>query len=227
MNPWQKNYLSSQNFQRLGMAFLAAALFNLLLFSLPAILGNLRVESLEILPDNPINFLRIRPEIPPPDKPRKKQVEEKKEEVIKKPNVKKPELIIQKPKITPPQLEFDINPRLQMGMKVAAPAAIKPVPLQTEFAMGDVDTTPMPTMRLQPIYPHRAKRTNTTGFVDIRFLVDTTGTVQSLKIIRAVPTGIFEDSVRQAVTRWKFQPGMKDGRAVNTWMITTIRFELD
>ena len=227
MNPWQKRNLSLQNLQRLGLAFLAAALFNLLLFSLPAILGNLRVESLTTLPDNAVNFVRMRPETqPPPEKPKKKKIEEKKQEIIK-PNIKKQELITQKPKIKPPELTFDINPRLQMGMKVSAPAVLKPIPLQTEFEMGDVDTTPMPTMSIKPVYPYRAKRMNTTGAVDIRFLVDRTGTVQTLEILKAVPPGVFEDSVRQAVARWKFQPGRKDGKAVSTWMVTTIKFELD
>jgi periplasmic protein TonB len=226
VNPWQKSNFSLQNLQRLGLAFLAAVIFNILLFSLPAILGNLRVESLTLLPDNAINFVRMRPETPPPEKPKQKKIEEKKQEVIK-PNLEKPELSTQKPDIKPPELSFDINPRLQMGMKVAAPAAIKPIPLQTEFEMGDVDTTPMPTMKLNPVYPYRAKRTHTTGAVDVRFLVDTTGTVRSLEILKAIPPGIFEDSVRQAITRWKFQPGRKDGKTVSTWMVTTINFELN
>lgn len=227
VTPWQKSNDSLQNLQRFGLAIIAAIIFNILLFSLPAILGNIQVESLKILPDNIINFVHQRPEIPPPEKPKKQKIEEKKQETIK-PKVKKPELISQKLEIKPPELSFDINPKLQMGMKVAAPAAvIKPVALQTEFEMGDVDTMPMPNMRLKPVYPHRAKRMNITGSVNIRFLVDTTGTVQSLEILKAVPEGVFDDSVRRAVTRWKFQPGRKDGKAVNTWMVTTIKFELN
>ena len=226
MNPWKKSSDFLQGLKRLGFGLIAAALFNILLFSLPAILGNFRVESLKILPDDGINFVRMRPETPPPEKPKKKKPEETKQETIK-PKMKKPVLTTQKPEIKPPELTFDINPRLQMGMKVAAPAVIKPIPLQTEFEMGDVDATPMPTMKLKPVYPYRAKRMNTTGAVEVRFLVDTTGTVRFLQILKAVPAGIFEDSVRQAVTRWKFQPGRKDGKVVNTWVVTTINFELD
>lgn len=226
LNPWKKSSYSLQYLRRLGLAFIVAALFNTLLFALPAFLANLRVESLEIESANAINFVRLRPEIPAPEKPKKKKIEKIKQEIIK-PTLKKQELITQKLKITPPELNFDINPRLQMGMKIAAPAVVKGPPLQTEFEIGDVDATPMPTVKLEPVYPYRARRMNTTGSVDIRFLVDSTGTVQTLEILKADPEGIFEDSVRQAVTRWKFQPGRKDGKAVKTWMVTTITFELD
>lgn len=226
VNPWHEKKPFFKDLQRLGLALVAAALFNVLLFALPAILGNLRVESLNVLPDNSLNFVHMRAKTLSPEKPKKKKSVEKKEKIIS-PKLKQPVLVSQKPEFKPPELQFDINPRLQMGMQIAAPAASKPSFRQTEFEMGDVDSTPMPTMKLNPIYPYRAKRMNTTGAVDVRFLVDTTGTVRSVEILKAVPSGIFEDSVRKAVRRWKFQPGRKDGKAVNIWMVTTINFELD
>lgn len=212
-----------QGLPRLVPALIAAVAFNLLLFSLLAFLGSLRVETAKIHFDDSVNFIRMRPEIPP-EKPEKKKVEEKKPE-IPKPAVKTLEPVVKKPEFKPPKLEFDINPRLQMGMKVAAPPVLKKV--KTAFEMGDVDAIPMTTMKLKPVYPYRARRTHITGAVDIRFLVDTTGSVRMLEILKAVPPKIFEDSVRQAVTRWKFQPGRKDGKPVNTWMVTTIKFELE
>lgn len=212
---------------RLGKAFLLAAAFNLILFSLPALLGSLQRPVVD-RSDRPISFIRIKPERPPPLEKIKEKVEEKKTE-IKKPKLKKTETVIEKPKLSPPELRFDINPRLQMGMQVTAPPAekvIKSVPLQTEFEIGGVDIIPMVTKRLKPVYPFRAKRMGITGEVDIRFLVDSNGSVSNIQIINSTPPDVFNESVRRAVSRWRFQPGQKDHRAVNTWMTTTIHFQL-
>ncbi len=214
---------------RLGKAFFLAAAFNLVLFSLPALLGSLQRQVVDTWSERPVSFMRIKPELPPPPEKIKKKTEEKKDE-IKKPKLKKPEPVLQKPKITPPELLFDINPSLQMGMQVAAPPAekaIKAIPLQTEFEMGTVDVIPMVTMRLEPVYPFRAKRMRITGKVDIRFMVDSNGSVSNFQIIKGTPPNVFDESVRKAVSRWKFQPGQKEGRAVNTWMTTTIHFKLE
>ncbi len=228
---WQgDSYLSGGRMRlrvRLGKAFFLAVAFNLVLFSLPALLGTLQQQITDTWPEKPISFIRIKPERTPPPEKIKKKIEEKKTE-IKKPKLKKPEPVLQKPKITPPELLFDINPRLQMGMQVAAPPAEKIIrPLQTEFEMGAVDVIPMVTMRLKPVYPFRAKRMRITGKVDIRFLVDNNGSVSNIQVIEAAPPNIFDESVRKAVSRWRFQPGKKEGRAVNTWMTTTIHFELE
>lgn len=214
---------------RLGKAFFLAAAFNLVLFSLPALLGSLQRQVVDTWPDRPVSFIRVKPELPPPPQKIKEKIEEKKTE-IKKPKLKKQEPVLQKPKLKPPELLFDINPRLQMGMQVAAPPAekvIKHIPLQTEFEMGKVDIFPMVTRRLEPVYPFRAKRMGITGKVDIRFMVDTNGSVSDLQIIESTPPNVFDESVRKAVNRWRFQPGQKDNRAVNTWMTTTIHFKLE
>ncbi len=85
----------------------------------------------------------------------------------------------------------------------------------------------MAVFKMKPIYPYRAKRLNITGKVDVKFLVDEKGYVSSIKILKSIPDGIFDESVRKALASWRFSPGEFDGRAVSTWVVTTIEFDME
>ena len=95
------------------------------------------------------------------------------------------------------------------------------------FDMDEVDVIPQTVSAIQPFYPYRAKRLSTVGYVTIRFLVDTNGDVSKLSIVESSPNGIFDQSVRDTVPKWKFRPGRKDGKPVRTWLRKTIEFTLD
>lgn len=95
------------------------------------------------------------------------------------------------------------------------------------YTTDQVDAVPSVVGQPRPAYPYRARRRNIEGWVKVRFLVDDAGRVHDLTVLRASPKGVFEAAVRDAVPRWRFQPGLKEGRAVNVWVETTIQFELD
>jgi protein TonB len=128
-----------------------------------------------------------------------------------------------------PKTQFSINPMLSTGMPVAVPdmADRNTDSMPNAFGLADVDQPPAPLFQLKPDYPYSAKRSNTTGKVSVMFLVDRTGKVLDVRILSAEPEGVFEDSVRSALAKWKFVPGKLRGRNVQTWVATTIRFELD
>jgi protein TonB len=92
--------------------------------------------------------------------------------------------------------------------------------------VGEIDEQPVGIATIKPVYPFHARRRGTEGYVTVQFLVDRAGEVQELSIVEAKPSGVFERSVRKTVPRWRFRPGKKDGRAVETWVRMTIRFEL-
>ena len=58
-------------------------------------------------------------------------------------------------------------------------------------------------------------------------VLNSDGRVDEVKVINARPPGVFEETVRQAVSAWRFQPGTIMGEPVKTRVITTIRFELE
>lgn len=137
---------------------------------------------------------------------------------------------------------------IQKPAPVAAPAVVETQPVKnavnvTKEAAAQVqeladqepkiyeqmslDTIPTAQSKNKPDYPYRARRMNVTGFVEIRFLVNNSGRVEKVEIIQAKPKGVFEESVRETVLGWRFNPGIKNNRAVATWMATTIDFGLE
>lgn len=69
-----------------------------------------------------------------------------------------------------------------------------------------------------PVYPPLAKRTNIRGVVKLEVVVRPNGTVKSTRVLGGNPVLI--DSAKDAVQRWKFEPGPQE-----TTEIEQIRFE--
>lgn len=64
-------------------------------------------------------------------------------------------------------------------------------------------------------YPRRALRRNVEGYVVVSFTVTKTGDVADIKVVEAEPKGYFEDSVMEAVEKYKFQPRIVNGNPVD------------
>ncbi|PIE64074.1 MAG: hypothetical protein CSA26_09935 [Desulfobacterales bacterium] len=110
--------------------------------------------------------------------------------------------------------------------KAPMPGLPKHGPPRSRFNPDEVDKMPEPVATSQPMYPYRAKRLGIEGMVRIRFLVNKAGKTDLFKILEAKPPEAFDSTVERTVKNWKFKPAIKDGRAVETWVETTIRFEL-
>lgn len=135
------------------------------------------------------------------------------------------------PEVTKTQPKFEFaNPTMGIDANFSG-VAIKintfDIPqVKTEYLIGEVDQVPVPTLQFPPDYPYHAKRQGTEGVVSIRFLVTSEGKVSSFSVLKGVPEGVFDEATRRCVLRWKFQPGMKDGERVDTWVEMDIEFEL-
>ncbi len=218
----------------LGRSLVGAIIINLLLFcSLPGLISvtqqDTDVESLNV-----VNFTRIKPEPPPP--PDKPKPEEKKPEepqkVVKMTQVRPTRVAPKSFKMNLPQMDLDIDPRLTGGVPVVAPPPqVQPqeatVDFNGLFDMGDLDTIPVPSFKTNPRYPYRAKRMGLEGEVKIRFRVDKEGVVSDVTIVEATPPEVFDKSVIDAVSTWKYTPGELSGRRVATIVTTTILFKLE
>lgn len=130
-------------------------------------------------------------------------------------------------KLDAPAFKFDAPADVAMGVAVNAPETPPRTALNDFYGMQDVDQAPVATVKTQPVYPYRARRLNLDGEVDVKFLVDTGGRVSRIRILRAAPKGLFDDSVMRALSSWRFTPGKVEGRPVNTWVTTTIAFRMD
>lgn len=100
-----------------------------------------------------------------------------------------------------------------------------PLPANT-FDISQLDVPPRPSFQARPQYPFALRRAGVAGEALVDFVVDTDGNVQRAYAIRATHPG-FADAAVAAVQRWRFRPGQKAGRAVNTHMQVPIVFTLN
>jgi len=129
-------------------------------------------------------------------------------------------------------LPFEINTRLPGGpgtleLPEFRPGDIASLDHDNLFNMSELDQPLMSLMRLPPVYPVSAKNRGVEGWVKIQFIVTQQGDVEEIKIIRAEPEKLFNASVVQCVSAWRFKPGNINGIPVKTKVETTIRFELN
>lgn len=111
-----------------------------------------------------------------------------------------------------PRPTFDTVSGEKPGIFV--PGDGKPTDYSDRNRVGALDGTAVIIIAVAPQYPVQATRNNVEGFVELEFTILPDGTVDEVEIIRADPPGVFEQSARQAILRWKFQPRMVDGRPV-------------
>jgi protein TonB len=99
--------------------------------------------------------------------------------------------------------------------------------LQIEiFDVIKVDQMPVVKSRATPVYPFEMRRKKIEGDVVVDFIVTTEGNVVNAFAARSSRVD-FEATAINAVCKWKFAPGMKNGRPVNTHMQVPIVFSLN
>jgi protein TonB len=94
------------------------------------------------------------------------------------------------------------------------------------FDISKLDQIPVATVQVRPQYPFEMRRAGISGQVVVDFIVDTSGLVHNAYAASSTQRD-FESSAVQAVSKWRFRPGRKGGRAVNTHMQVPIVFTLN
>ena len=93
------------------------------------------------------------------------------------------------------------------------------------YPVGAGVTAPVVTYRPEPEYTKAAGRKKVQGAVILYLEVDTTGHPRNIKVKRGLGYGLDEKAV-EAVSRWKFRPGMKDGKPVIVAATVEVNFRL-
>lgn len=94
------------------------------------------------------------------------------------------------------------------------------------FDVSKLDTQPQARIQGKPIYPIDMRRSGIAGEVLVEFIIDTNGDVQNAFAVRSSQRE-FEAPAVQAVSKWKFRPGKKGGRVVNSRRQIPIVFSLN
>ena len=75
-------------------------------------------------------------------------------------------------------------------------------------------------------YPPMAAENNVQGKVIVQFVVDKTGKVGEVKVVRSVDKDLDHEAVRVCQALPKFTPGRQNGRPVSVWYTLPIQFKL-
>ena len=78
----------------------------------------------------------------------------------------------------------------------------------------------------KPDYPRIAKRHGYEGLVVLNVFVMESGNVGKIEIRKSSGYDVLDNSALDAVRKWIFIPGKKNGRAIQSWVVVPIRFDL-
>lgn len=92
-----------------------------------------------------------------------------------------------------------------------------------EFYM--VEQKPELVHSVAPVYPEIARKAGLTGKVFLKFLVDKTGRVSNVSVLRGQE--IFRQAAIDAILQFKFKAAQQNDKPVSVWMTQPISFRLN
>jgi protein TonB len=90
--------------------------------------------------------------------------------------------------------------------------------------VADLPVTPRKIGDVRPVYPEFARAARLEGTVIMEAVLDTTGRVTQLRVIKSAP--MFDQAALDAVRQWQYTPSLYGGRPVSVLMTITVRFTL-
>jgi protein TonB len=155
-------------------------------------------------------------EPPPPPPPEEEKREEPKPNLSDAPQ--------------PVNLNFDLDVAVGTGGALAslggeAFASMAGSLAAMAFDVADLDNAPVVMASVSPRYPADMAKSKVEGHVVILFLLDETGQVVDPRVEDSSRKE-FEQPAVDAVRKWRFKPGMRDGEPVRTFMRLPIRFQM-
>jgi protein TonB len=129
----------------------------------------------------------------------------------------------------PPDLNLSQSNRPDQGLEEMAFAVDLGIEIEGGANIGAIasDADVVPVVRVNPIYPPRAAERGTEGWVELLLTISTSGTVSDAQVTNSHPGKVFDRAALRAVRKWKYNPKVEDGRAVERPGVTVrLKFEL-
>ena len=96
------------------------------------------------------------------------------------------------------------------------------------LSLRGVDGDAIPLVRPNPEYPAGALGRGLEGWVQVQFSVTAIGSVRDAIVVASEPGTTFDEAALKAIARWRYNPRVVDGEAVErVGLQTVIRFELE
>ncbi|MGH9719424.1 MAG: energy transducer TonB [Bryobacteraceae bacterium] len=93
------------------------------------------------------------------------------------------------------------------------------------FRVGGGVSAPVPLYKVDPEYSEEARKAKYSGTVVLYIEVDTAGKARNLRVVKGIGLGLDEKAI-EAVNKWKFKPGLRDGRPVVVAAHVEVNFRL-
>ena len=93
------------------------------------------------------------------------------------------------------------------------------------YRIGGGVSAPVPIFQPEPEYSEEARKAKWQGSVFLSLIVDEMGKAVNIKVARSLGLGLDEKAI-QAVEKWRFKPGMKDGKPVPVIASVEVSFRL-
>jgi TonB family protein len=93
------------------------------------------------------------------------------------------------------------------------------------FRQTEVTKKALVTFKPEPGFTEWARRFNVTGVVRLRAILHSSGTVQSIAVVKSLPHGLTRKAL-DALRQIKFVPAQKDGRAVSQYAFFEYNFNI-
>jgi protein TonB len=109
-----------------------------------------------------------------------------------------------------------------LGVRAAPP------PVETRPNKARIRTQVDPAMlihRVEPVYPVLPKQMGLSGRVELRAIIATDGTIQSLQVVSG--DALFYHSALDAVRQWRYRPTVLNGQPVEVDTYITVIYHLE
>ena len=93
------------------------------------------------------------------------------------------------------------------------------------FDSDELDERPEAVSKIPPRYPSNLRNAGATGNVTLEFVVNEKGIVSNVKV-KKTTNSKFNKAAIEAVEKWKFKPGIKNGKRVKSRFVVPINFKL-
>jgi len=95
------------------------------------------------------------------------------------------------------------------------------------YAPGNGVTWPVDILQVKPKYTPDAMRAKLQGAVELEIVVLPDGTVGDVRVVKSLDRASgLDDAAVDAAKKWRFKPGMKDGKPVATKVLMSLEFRL-
>lgn len=201
---------------RFPIAVVGAVLISAVLFAFLHLLVSQRGEIGEVQEAVKIEFTRLRQDT---------EVEKKRSEKAER---VKAEQAPPPPMIALQKTSLDPNAGTDAASAIASLVENQTKQMGNLTGSGGADRDAVPLVRIEPDYPMQARQRGIEGWVVVEFTISTAGTVKDAEVVASEPGNVFDRAAVQAVRKWKYNPKVVDGKAVErTGMKIRLDFEME